>query len=202
MQTILRYCLVLFFLLPSIALAAPPDPTDQLRPFINRIIEQLKQPEFRQQSIEAQTKHIVGLVSEHFDFQEMSKRVMGRQWQNLSAAQQEQFVGLFTELLQYIYIGQVDEYLDSSVEFGEQRIRGDRAEVRSIFVGPQKSIPVSYILILRGDTWMAYDIVVENVSLIRNYMEQIQSVMHREKFPGLVKMLENKIEEMKEAARK
>jgi phospholipid transport system substrate-binding protein len=132
----------------------------------------------------------------------MSKRVMGRQWQNLSAAQQEEFVALFTELLQYIYIGQVDEYLDSTVEFGEQRIRGDRAEVRSVFVGPQKSIPVSYILILRGNTWMAYDIVVENISLIRNYMEQIQSVMHREQFAGLVKMLENKIGEMKEAARK
>lgn len=48
-------------------------------------------------------------------------------------------------------------------------------------------------MLLEKDNWMAYDIVVEGVSLIRNYMEQISTVLRDEKFPGLIKMLENKI---------
>ncbi|MCW5209618.1 ABC transporter substrate-binding protein, partial [Desulfobulbus sp. US1] len=140
-----------------------------------------------------QSEVIVNIVSERFDFREMSKRVMGKQWRSLNVEQQDQFVGLFTKLLQYVYINQVDDYLDKKIEFTDQRIRRDRAEVKTLLVGQDKSIPVSYIMLLKKDSWMAYDIVVEGVSLIRNYMEQVNTVLRDEKFPGLISMLEKKI---------
>ena len=49
---------------------------------------------------------------------------------------------------------------------------------------------------------MAYDIVVEGVSLVRNYMEQVRSILHDEKFPGLIAQLEKKIQELEDEKNK
>jgi len=164
-----------------------------LKPVVDKVVSLLKDTEFRKRPIVDQSEVIVKIVSERFDFREMSKRVMGKQWRSLNVEQQDQFVALFTKLLQYVYIAQVDGYLDKKIDFTGQRIRRDRAEVKTLLVGEDKSIPVSYIMILRKDTWMSYDIIVEGVSLIRNYMEQINTVLRDEKFPGLISMLEKKI---------
>jgi phospholipid transport system substrate-binding protein len=191
----LVFVLSLFLLsvVTQVSAAAPPDPTEQLKPVVDKVVSLLKDTEFRKRPIVDQSEVIVKIVSERFDFHEMSKRVMGKQWRTLTLEQREQFVALFTKLLQYVYISQVDGYLDKKVEFTQQRIKGDRAEVKTLLVGQNKSIPVSYIMLLEKKSWMAYDIVVEGVSLIRNYMEQISTVLRDENFPGLISMLEKKI---------
>lgn len=199
-QHLLSCLLMLVLSVLALPAFAAPDPTEQMKPFVDKIIAQLKQPEFRKETADSQTRKIVALASEHFDFQEMSKRVVGKAWQTLTPAQQEQFVSLFTRLLQRVYIGQVDSYIEKKIEFVGQRIKDGRVEVKSQFVDAQKNIPVSYILLLKGDKWMAYDIVVEGVSLVRNYMEQIQSVLREKQFAGLTEMLENKIKELEAQA--
>jgi len=176
--------------------AANPDPTEQLKPVIDKVVTLLKDSKFRQQPVVDQSEEIVKLVSERFDFHEMSKRVMGKQWRSLNSEQQEQFVALFTKLLQYVYIRQVDDYIHKRIEFSGQRIKKDRAEVKSQLIDGNKTIPVSYIMILRKGQWMAYDIAVEGVSLIMNYRKQIGTVLRDEKFPGLISMLENKISKL------
>ncbi|WP_446012135.1 MlaC/ttg2D family ABC transporter substrate-binding protein [Candidatus Electrothrix sp.] len=197
MQTFQRIFAVLLclFILPVVTQvsAATPDPTEQLRPVVEKVVSLLKDTEFTKRPIVEQSDVIVKIVSERFDFQEMSKRVMGKEWRSLNAKQKEQFVGLFTNLLQYVYINKVGEYLDKKVEFTDQRIRRDRAEVKTLLVGENNTIPVSYIMLLEEDTWMAYDIIIEGVSLIRNYMEQIRSVLRDKQFSGLIAMLKEKI---------
>jgi len=186
--------LLLFLFIPLGGVqAAAPDPTEQLKPFLDRIVAQLKKEDFRNDLSCQQCKRIVNLAGEHFDFHEMSRRVLGKQWRTLSNEQKDQFVTLFTQLLQYAYIGKVEDYVDKKIEFKGQRIKGKRAEVQTLLVDKDKSIPVSYIMLLKGDKWMAYDIVVEGVSLVRNYMEQIRSLLRTDKFPGLISQLEKKI---------
>ena len=141
----------------------------------------------------AQAERLVGVVRERFDFREMSKRVLGQQWRKLDAQEQTRFEELFTDLLQYAYVGRIEEYSGQKVEFVQQRIRANRAEVQTLLVDKDKSIPVSYIMLLQGQDWMAYDIVVEGVSLVRNYMEQFSEILRKEGYPGLVKQIEEKI---------
>ncbi|MBW2329029.1 MAG: ABC transporter substrate-binding protein, partial [Deltaproteobacteria bacterium] len=139
-------------------MGATPDPTEQLKPFLDRIVNELKSDEFKQDLACQQCQRIVDLASEHFDFYEMSKRVLGKRWRTLSQQQKDQFVSLFTKLLQYAYIGKVEDYVDKKIEFKKQRIKGSRAEVQTLLVDANKTIPVSYIMILKGDKWMVYDI--------------------------------------------
>jgi len=199
MKFFITYCrimsLMLFvsFLLPAGAFCSTPDPSEQLKPFLEKLVAELKGDDFKKDVSCEQCKRIVALASEHFDFYEMSKRVMGKQWSTLSTEQKDEFVSHFTKLLQYAYIGKVEDYVEKKIEFKGQRIKGKRAEVKTLLVDTDKTIPVSYIMLLKGEKWMAYDIIVENVSLVRNYMEQIRSIMRNDKFSGLITKLENKI---------
>jgi phospholipid transport system substrate-binding protein len=53
-------------------------------------------------------------------------------------------------------------------------------------------IPIDYVMIKKEVKWMVYDINIEGVSLVRNYMEQFKAILRRDKFDGLVKLLEDK----------
>ncbi len=189
-------------LMPVSASYAMPDPTEQMKPFLEKLVAELKKEDFKSGKSCDQCKRIVALASEHFDYYEMSKRVMGKSWRRLTTEQKDQFVNLFTKLLQYAYVGKVEDYVDKKITFKSQRIKGKRAEVKTLLVDANKTIPVSYIMLLKDDKWMAYDIVVENVSLVRNYMEQIRSIMRNEKFEGLITQLKKKIRTLEEERNK
>lgn len=175
-----------------------PDPTEQFRPFIKKVLDVLADPELKKLSKHDQCQQVIVVVRERFDFREMSKRVLGRHWRTLSTDQQSQFEELFTQLLQYAYVGKIEEYTGQKVEFTQQRIRGERAEVQTLLVDTNRTIPVSYILQLEGGQWMAYDVVVEGVSLIRNYMEQFQQIISKDGYPQLVEQIRNKINQLEQ----
>ena len=186
----------LLFVFQGTAPAAVPDPTEQLQPFLKKITKQLQNVDYKNDTSCKKCTRIVEIAREHFDFYEMSKRVLGRSWRKLSKEQKDQFVTLFTKLLQYAYIGKVDDYVGSTIKYKKQRIKGNRAEVQTVMVANNTTIAVSYIMILKGDKWMVYDIIAEGVSLVRNYMEQFRSILHDEKFSGLIAQLQKKIKEL------
>jgi phospholipid transport system substrate-binding protein len=176
--------------------AATPDPTEQMRPFVKKVTDTLSDPELKTLTKKEQLQRLVAVAQERFDFREMSKRVLGQQWRQLDEKQQAEFERLFTKLLQNAYVDKIDEYAGQKVEFLQQRIKDDRAEVQTMLVDKSKSVPVSYIMLLRGQQWMTYDVVVEGVSLIRNYMEQFKEILRKDGYAGLVKQLEEKIVEI------
>lgn len=177
---------------------AAPDPTEQFRPFLDKVTALLADPSLKKSSKKEQCQRVIVVVRERFDFREMSKRVLGRHWRTLSEGEQAQFEELFTQLLQYAYVGKIDEYSGQKVEFTQQRIKGERAEVQTLLVDANRTIPVSYILQLHGDQWMAYDVVVEGVSLVRNYMEQFQQIISKDGYSQLVEQIKSKINQLEQ----
>lgn len=184
------------------AVSATPDPTEQFRPFIDKVTKTLADPGIKTLPKHEKSRRVISVVREHFDFREMSKRVIGQQWHNLSNDEQNEFESLFTQLLQYAYVGKIDDYTGQQVQFTQQRIKGERAEVQTLLIDKDKSIPVAYIMLLKGDQWMAYDVIVEGVSLVRNYMEQFNEILRKDGYPGLVTQIKKKIVELeKDGAR-
>lgn len=201
--SILAVCIAVLGLglTPPVA-SATPDPTEQLRPFLQKVTDTLADPGLKALPRKEQAERLERVVRERFDFREMSKRVLGQQWRKLDAQEQAKFEDLFTDLLQYAYVGRVEEYSGQMVEFVQQRIRGNRAEVQTLLVDKDKSIPVSYIMLLQGQDWMAYDIVVEGVSLVRNFMEQFSEILRKEGYAGLVRQLEKKIDQLEQETKR
>jgi phospholipid transport system substrate-binding protein len=176
---------------------ATPDPTEQLRPFVDKIVGILTDQALQgAENSGKRREKVMEVAHERFDFKEMSKRVLGGQWRQLSSEEQEQFVALFTRLLEHAYIGKIEDYSKQKVVFKGQRIKEDRAQVETELVDKDVVLPVSYIMILKGSDWMAYDIVVEGVSLIRNYMEQFREIIRKDGYASLVKQIEDKVHEL------
>lgn len=182
----------------SAAAWAAPDPTEQLRPFVDKIVGILTDEALQgKENSRKRREKVMAVAHERFDFQEMSKRVLGGQWRQLSSAEQGEFIELFTKLLEHAYIGKIEDYSRQKVVFKTQRIKeGHRAQVETELVDKDVVLPVSYIMILKGNEWMAYDIVVEGVSLIRNYMEQFREIIRKNGYASLVKQIEAKVHEL------
>ncbi|HDZ84871.1 MAG TPA: ABC transporter substrate-binding protein, partial [Nitrospirae bacterium] len=55
------------------------------------------------------------LISVRFDFREMSRRALARHWKKRTTEEQDEFVDLFSDLLQNTYISKIEKYTDEKV---------------------------------------------------------------------------------------
>ena len=168
-------------------------PTEQLQPVLNQLIEVLDDETLKGDgSKEERRSKIMAIIASGFDFKEMSRRVLGKTWNELSEKDQEYFVTQFTKLLENVYIGKLESYGGRTYEFVAERIKGKRAQVTTLIPYEESKIPVHYIMQRELDKWMVYDINIEGVSLVRNYMEQFRTILRKEQYDGLIKIIEDK----------
>ena len=128
-----------------------------------------------------------------FDFPDMSRRALGRHWTDRTPAEREEFTRLFTDLIAQTYIGKIDRYAGESIAYVGERVDGEEASVRSRVVTAKGSqIPVEYRLHRANDGWSAYDVLIENVSLVGTYRSQFDRVIKAESFANLLRRLREK----------
>lgn len=134
-----------------------------------------------------------------FDEQEIAKRSLGPLWQGLNAEQRTRFTNLFSEFVKHSYSSTLDRHsTDAQFFFDAERVEGAYAEVSTRIVAPGQSSPftVVYRLHQRDGRWQAYDVVAENVSLVRNYRAQFHRILSRSSFDGLLQTLADKLVEL------
>lgn len=127
--------------------------------------------------LQADNSKLYGLVREivlpHFDFDLMSRWVLGRYWRQATPEQRRQFVDEFRTLLVRSYAGALLEYSDEDISFPpspEVAEDAEKATVRSM-VGSERQdpIPINYSLRRRDGDWKVYDVKVDGISLVINY---------------------------------
>lgn len=177
---------------PQLGLADS-SPMAQLRPTLAKLTKILADPDLKGEThkIERRGK-IMESIREGFDFREMSKRILGSTWNSISRADQDNFTALMTKLLENVYIGKLENYSGQTIGYVGERVKGERAQVSTLIEDKNIQIPVHYIMAMENGRWMVYDINIEGVSLVRNYMEQFKSILRTQKFEGLIKVIEEK----------
>jgi len=192
---------------PLRVVAATMEPMEFVRRAVNEIVTVLQDEALVAPGRESERKaKVIGTVEKYFDFKEMSRRTLARHWRELSPAEQERFVSLFKQLLEKTYIDRVDSYCkekmgacaDEAVIIKKQDVRGNRAVVYTSFLQNNTEVPVAYKLKEKGSGWMVYDVVIEGVSLVRNYRSQFEEIIEREKYAGLLARMEEKIAKQKD----
>lgn len=176
---------------PAFALAT--GPTDQLRPTLAKLTGLLADPALKGEAHKKERREqIMASIKVGFDFKEMSRRILGQTWNEITAAEQDHFTELMTKLLENVYVGKLEGYSGQTIGYIGERVKGDRAQVSTVIENAGQQIPVHYIMTQKSEKWMVYDINIEGVSLVRNYMEQFKSILRTEKLAGLIKVLEEK----------
>jgi phospholipid transport system substrate-binding protein len=187
--------LILFVLLalPGVPRAWAGAPTDQLRDGVDRVVKILRDPELRGDAKVNQRSAAVNKVADEiFDFGETAKRSLGQHWVQRTPAEREEFVRLFTELLQRTYLSKVDQY-NSEMTYQDDAIDGNLAIVRTTLVlGKGNEMSLDYRMHHPRDRWQVYDISIDGISLVANYRSQFNKIVRTDSYEALVAKLRSR----------
>jgi len=171
-------------------------PTETIKGPINDIILILKDPAFLDpDSKAAQRAKIWETVRPMFDFKEISRRTIGKQWQTFSEDEQQQFTAVFAEFLGNTYIEKLQgEFQDEKIVFTKELVKEPIALVRSTLVRKGMELPIDYRMKRANGQWRVYDILIENgISLVKNYRVQFRSALQKDSPAQLIQRLEEKL---------
>ncbi len=134
------------------------------------------------------------VIFEIFDFNEMSRRSLGKNWKTASSEEKSRFVDLFSQLLSKTYMNRViNGFPNSTIKYGEEKVSTKKASLKTKIVSDGENINVNYRLKKGAESWRVYDIVIENVSLVSNYRSEFAGIIRKDNMAGLITMLENKL---------
>jgi phospholipid transport system substrate-binding protein len=168
-------------------------PTVVVRGTIDEVIrlvtdEGLKKPD----QTDHRRKMLEETIGHHFDFEEMGKRSLAAHWRNRSEPEQQEFVRLFQTLLSKTYAGKIENYSGEKVQYLKERLKDAFAEVQTRIVSQKTEIALDYRLLLKDGNWRVYDVVVDGVSLVKNYRVQFDRIIRDSSYEELVKTLREK----------
>ncbi len=200
MPKLLKQTFALLALISLLSLAAPAaaaQPGQVVKAVINQVIDILNNPAYAGPAQEKRRLQLAKeLVDQHFDYREMAKRSLGAAWNNISSGQRDEFVSLFSELLEADYAGKILRYIKKvRIDYTGQNIDNGYAEVRTVVVLPNDRIPIIYHLLNASGNWMVYDVVIDGVGLISNYRFQFARVIQQSSYNALVDRLRTRVQE-------
>jgi phospholipid transport system substrate-binding protein len=135
------------------------------------------------------------LIDHSIDYREISRRALGRNWEQISEDDRTEFVGDLSRLIQSRSLSRgLDMGPDVRVHFDREKV-SDRgtASVYATVSDPAKAkartVEVEYRLIWKGDHWALYDLVTDGDSLLEGYRAQFDRIIARESFAGLLRRM-------------
>ncbi len=179
--------------------AAAGAPSDQLKSQVDRVLKTLDDPELKKEGRAKERRTAVRkIANEIFDFGETARRSLGRHWQPRTPAERDEFVQLFSDLLERSYISKVELYGGEKIQYLGDTIEDQtQAKVQTKLLTKSGSdIPIEYRMHKKGERWLVYDVIIEGVSLIANYRTQFNKIIQTSSYQELVKKMKSKQEEL------
>jgi len=174
--------------------AAAGVPTEQIKTTVEKALVVLKDPQLKTPAKMSERRdQLKQILFARFDFTEIARRALGANWRRRTPQEQEEFVRLFTEVLERAYAGIIESYSDEKIFYTNERIDGSFADVGSkIVTSKGEEYSINYKAHLVSNEWKVYDVVAENISLVNNYRSQFTRVIAHESYDELVRRLKNK----------
>ena len=195
--------LMMMLLLPSLAIAGAGGPMATLKSK-NGEVDKLLRNKVAKGSPEEQKQkdEIKQLAATLIDYEELAKRSMAAHWDKLSADQRKEFVSTLRELIERNYVKQLRSNLDYQVQYKSEDLDGDSATVSTVVKvksqGKNTDAEIVYKMRKLGDgAWRVWDVITDEVSLVRNYKTQFNKIITEQSYDALIKKMKNKLTEDK-----
>ena len=172
-------------------------PMEKMKTHIGRTLDILGDPALRGAPGKKTKEERIRIISEElFDFTELSRRSLGKNWSKLSTEQQEEFLLLFKALLMKTYADRMTAYTDEKVIYGKEIVLSEKTvEMQTTLATKTDSISIDYRLMLGDGQWRVYDVVIEGVGLIDNYRSQFREILAGNPPQVLIDKLRKKAEQ-------
>lgn len=136
----------------------------------------------------AQREELKLLINDVIDFEAMSRTALGPHWNEISAAQQREFVSVFGDVVRAQSLSNVDIYR-SSVRYDDIDVNGSRATVATTTTYRDTNMNVAYDLQKKDGEWHVTDIILDGTSTAQGYANSFQRVFKRHGFDRLMDSL-------------
>jgi phospholipid transport system substrate-binding protein len=175
-------------------------PMEEIRTSTDQILAILSDSELEAPSKKQERlQRLREVVNGRFDWEAISRGALSQQWRELNDAQREEFTALFSKLVERTYVDRLEDH--SVTELNEIRyvgeeVEGDRGRVRvEVVTDTKQEIPVEYRVRRKKSGWLVYDILIEGVSLVKNYRVQFDEILMKSSYQELLVRLRAKVDE-------
>ncbi len=170
------------------AFAAPGDPVAVIKKKDAELQKLL-----RDKVASKQTDRIKVLINGIFDFEELGKHALGPDtWKTMTPDQQKRFVKAFKEMVENASVKKLEVYQSDSSTYEAPDLGDGKASVTAHVFSKGTESVVTYKLLVKGDAWKSWDLIIDDLSTARNYGEQFHKILQTSSMDGLIAKLEKK----------
>ncbi|MCT8987754.1 ABC transporter substrate-binding protein [Paucibacter sp. O1-1] len=173
------------------------DPYEMIKQVANKTFDRFKQD---RALIDSDLSHLKVIVNEelmpYVDYKYAAYKVMGQYLRDTTPDQRDRFVEAFEGYLVATYAQALTEYTNQTVEFDPASDFSDEKIVEINVQIIEKGRPPIKIQFkarrLKDDTWKAFDLVAEGVSLLASKQSEISNLIRQQGIEAVISMLNDK----------
>jgi phospholipid transport system substrate-binding protein len=131
---------------------------------------------------------VKALTLQFVDFDAFASETIRATWNDLSEPRRREFLSAFRALIQATYARHFKPRQDLKITYRPSTRSDDaRAEVPTTLTFEKSQVDVDYRLVKKADgRWWVYDLVIDEVSLMRNYRAQFRRILKQDGFDALL----------------
>ncbi len=187
---LMKFLLVPILVLLSTVASAALQPQEQVKSAVDQIVSAVKNENL---TVAQRRENIRTSIRNNFDFQSMSQSVLATNWKKATPEEQEDFVEYFLQYLESTYMKAIESYTNEEFLYLKEKVRGERALVKTVIKRDTVETPVDYKLRNDGSRWYVYDVVIEGSSLVNTYRNTFSAIVKTEGMQGLLDDLKHRI---------
>jgi len=147
--------------------------------------------------IDAMREDIKLQMNRFVDYRELARLTVKNEWSHFSITEKGEFTNLVKDLIQRNYAKRFKPDISLRVTYnGKPVMREGKAKLSTTVSSGDITADVNYKLhVPKGQVdWWAYDIVIDEVSMMRNYRNQFSKILNKSGKEGLMKTLRDGVE--------
>lgn len=189
---------------PRNAMASDSPAQQQLSATINSVLEILQRPEYADPALRpALRAEIEAKILNIFDNMGFAMRTVGPKWRTFTDEQRQTFADAFSGLLRATYLNSLDGYSGETIEYTGERYNNkqDKVEIQTVLKLKDKvPVPIFYRMSDEDGQWLVYDVVVEGISLVKNYRSQFAELLQNGTAEELIAQINEKTADLQKKA--
>ena len=195
MRTVLAAAILVGLAVPTTASAAPGDPLEFVKAKYGEMQGLVKK--FPQ--AEALHQGIRDVMETFVDYKELARRALADEWDKRKPKERDEFVGEFKKMIQRTYVKRFNPGTEVDIEYKGAEPEGDgTSTVQSVVHSGKSEARVDYRLRLDKGKWWAFDVVIDDVSMVQNYRKQFHDIVGKSGFAGLMEKIRKRNEKSQE----
>lgn len=142
-------------------------------------------------------ERVKDLLSDSFDFEMLAKKSLSaKDWDAQDAASQEKFVSEFKRMVRNSSAKRLELYRADSTIYEPAKMKKDNeTRVVAHLWNKGKEAVLEYKMTQLNGKWMAWDLVIDDLSTARNYKDQFSQILKTKSFAELIDIISKKADE-------